>query len=94
MNPPYVREIGRWVMKASEAKALVVCLLPARTDTRWWQHYVVEQQAFVVFLKGRLRFGDGKAPAPFPSALVVYAGGALASPHAVRTTRQGDRDVA
>jgi site-specific DNA-methyltransferase (adenine-specific) len=35
MNPPYGRAIGEWVKKASEAQALVVCLLPARTDTRW-----------------------------------------------------------
>ena len=42
MNPPYGREIGRWVEKAhwvSLEGALVVCLLPARTDTRWWHEY-------------------------------------------------------
>jgi phage N-6-adenine-methyltransferase len=39
MNPPYGREIGIWVRKAyleSTNGALVVCLLPARTDTRWF----------------------------------------------------------
>ena len=39
MNPPYGRVIGLWVRKAYEsaqAGAVVVCLLPARTDTRWW----------------------------------------------------------
>lgn len=42
MNPPYGREIGAWVKKASEQSGgLVVCLLPARTDTRWWQDYVM-----------------------------------------------------
>ena len=42
MNPPYGREIGRWVKKAWEESlkgALVVCLLPARVDTRWWHDY-------------------------------------------------------
>jgi site-specific DNA-methyltransferase (adenine-specific) len=41
MNPPYGRGIGAWVKKAYESKALVVCLLPARTDTRWWHDYVI-----------------------------------------------------
>lgn len=43
MNPPYGREIVHWVAKArSEAErgALVVGLLPARTDARWWQEHV------------------------------------------------------
>lgn len=77
MNPPYGREIGPWVKKASEARALVVCLLPARTDTRWWHDYVVEGGGHVIFLKGRLRFGDGEAPAPFPSAVIIYIGDAI-----------------
>lgn len=42
MNPPYGREIGKWVKKASEqVGGIAVCLLPARTDTRWWHDYVV-----------------------------------------------------
>lgn len=42
MNPPYGREIGKWVKKASEQKGgLAVCLVPARTDTKWWHDYVV-----------------------------------------------------
>ncbi len=36
MNPPYGREIGKWVKKAAESGALVVGLLPARTDTKWF----------------------------------------------------------
>jgi phage N-6-adenine-methyltransferase len=77
MNPPYGRAIVDWVKKASEAKALVVCLLPARTDTRWWHDYVVGRGASVSFLKGRLRFSDSAASAPFPSAIVIFTGGAL-----------------
>jgi phage N-6-adenine-methyltransferase len=78
MNPPYGRAIGDWVRKASAANALVVCLLPARTDTRWWHDFVVGGGASVSFLKGRLRFGDSLASAPFPSAIVIFTGGALA----------------
>lgn len=73
MNPPYGREIGRWVQKAYESAqrgALVVCLLPARTDTKWWHEYAVRGD--VHFIKGRIKFGDATAGAPFPSALVVF----------------------
>jgi phage N-6-adenine-methyltransferase len=72
MNPPYGRVIGYWVKKAMESKTLVVCLVPARTDTRWWHDYVIEGGAEVRFLKGRLKFGNSKNSAPFPSAVVIF----------------------
>ena len=72
MNPPYGRVIGDWMKKASEAKSLVVCLVPARTDTRWWHDYVIGGGAEVRFIKGRLKFGGSKNSAPFPSALVIF----------------------
>ncbi|MCX6022159.1 MAG: DNA N-6-adenine-methyltransferase [Chloroflexi bacterium] len=74
MNPPYGRGIGKWVEKAwlsSLAGALVVCLLPARTDTAWWHNYCVK--GTVTFIRGRLKFGGSKNSAPFPSALVVFS---------------------
>jgi phage N-6-adenine-methyltransferase len=75
MNPPYGREISLWVRKAYEssfeAGTVVVCLLPARTDTKWWHDYVLSRAETIAFIKGRLRF-SGKGPAPFPSALVVF----------------------
>jgi hypothetical protein len=73
MNPPYGRVIGKWVKKAYEESlrgALVMCLLPARTDTAWWHDYCMRGE--VTFLRGRLKFGDAKAGAPFPSALVLF----------------------
>lgn len=74
MNPPYGRSIGDWVKKAYQSSldngATVVCLLPARPDTRWWHDYCVKGEMF--FLKGRLKFGDAKNSAPFPSAIVVF----------------------
>ena len=72
MNPPYGREIGRWMKKASEASATVVCLVPARTDTAWWHDYAMQGE--IEFLRGRLKFGDSKNSAPFPSAIVVFRG--------------------
>jgi len=72
MNPPYGREIGKWVKKASEATGgAVVCLLPARTDTKWFHEYIYNK-AEIRFIKGRLKFGESKNSAPFPSMLVIF----------------------
>ena len=82
VNPPYGREIGKWVMKASEEQGgVVVMLIPSRTDTRWFHDYILGK-AEIRFIKGRLKFVDmdytGKeedrkmSPAPFPSMLVIY----------------------
>ena len=75
VNPPYGREIGKWVEKAyrtnQEHGNLVVMLLPARTDTKWF-HEFIYQKAEVRFVRGRLKFGDSKNSAPFPSMVVVY----------------------
>jgi phage N-6-adenine-methyltransferase len=73
MNPPYGREIGHWMRKAYESAELgatVVCLVPARTDTRWWHAYAVHGK--IIYFKGRLKFGSAKSSAPFPSALVIF----------------------
>ena len=74
MNPPYGRAIGLWMRKAYESHltgATVVCLVPSRTDTRWWHDYAMKGQ--IEFIRGRLKFGDAKNSAPFPSALVVFS---------------------
>jgi phage N-6-adenine-methyltransferase len=73
MNPPYGRGIGLWMKKAYESAGngtSVVCLVPARTDTKWWNNYAVKGQ--ITFIQGRLKFGDSKNTAPFPSAIVVF----------------------
>lgn len=73
-NPPYGREIGKWVEKAYIAStwgATVVMLLPARTDTKWFHQYIYNK-AEIRFIKGRLKFGNSKTAAPFPSMVVIY----------------------
>lgn len=73
MNPPYGREIGKWMSKAlaeSKKGAMVVCLVPSRTDTKWWHDYAMNGQ--ITFIKGRLKFGNVKNSAPFPSAVVIF----------------------
>lgn len=75
LNPPYGREIGRWIEKAGREVlngSTVVLLIPARTDTRWWHRIVMKHE--VRFLRGRLYFRDDRGNcgrAPFPSAVVV-----------------------
>jgi len=69
-NPPYGRGVGDWLAKAREAD-LAVFLLPARTDTKWWHDYAMRADE-IRFLRGRLKFGDAKAGAPFPSVVLIY----------------------
>ncbi len=75
MNPPYGKTIGLWIRKAWQASvegATVVCLLPARVDTRWWHDFIKPYAAEIDFIRGRLRFGDANNSAPFPSVIVVF----------------------
>ena len=76
MNPPYGREIGKWMEKAAQHAAeggLVVCLVPSRTDTKWWHEHVTKASV-IRFIQGRLKFQGAKNSAPFPSAVIVYYG--------------------
>ncbi|MCP4191770.1 MAG: adenine methyltransferase [Planctomycetaceae bacterium] len=72
MNPPYGREIAAWMEKAytsSRMGATVVCLVPARTDTKWWHGFAMKGE--IRLLRGRIQFVGGNHSAPFPSAIVV-----------------------
>ena len=69
-NPPYSRNIGEWVKKAIESNTLVVMLLPARTDTKWFHDCL--RHGEIRFIKGRLKFGEAKNNAPFPSIIVIF----------------------
>lgn len=77
MNPPYGKELPLWIDKAYRSIILdeadrVVCLLPARTDTRWWHTYVEAAADQVHFIKGRIKFEGATQNAPFPSVLVIF----------------------
>lgn len=77
-NPPYGKQIGRWferARRAAEKGCTVVMLAHARTDTIWWHTHVQGIASEVRFVKGRLKFGDGKQSAPFPSAVIIYRPG-------------------
>jgi len=82
MNPPYGRTISDWIQKASEESkkgCTVVCLLPARTDTKYFHRYIWDKHNHrpkpgveVRFLQGRLKFVGAKDSAPFPSMIVIF----------------------
>jgi len=75
MNPPYGRKIRVWVRKAYRSSldgAVVVCLIPARTDTAYWHDYIFPFAKDIRYIRGRLNFGGCKSNAPFPSAIVVF----------------------
>lgn len=76
-NPPYGRAIKDWVKKSSEeakkADTTVVMLIPARTDTSYFHDYIYQKPNVEIrFVRGRLKFGDGKSSAPFPSMVVIF----------------------
>jgi site-specific DNA-methyltransferase (adenine-specific) len=83
MNPPYGRQIGNWIKKAHESSlegATIVCLIPARTDTIYWHKHIWDEiknkprlGVEIRFIKGRIKFGEYKSSAPFPSAIIVFS---------------------
>lgn len=73
MNPPYGRGIDLWVQKAFESQTLCVCLLPVRSDTKWWHRYVMKAGELRLLTR-RLSFGNSTNKAPFPAAIVVFPG--------------------
>lgn len=78
LNPPYGRDMIKWISKAyrevQDHHAIVVLLVPSRTDTRWFHDYIYKQYE-IRFIRGRLKYeiahGVVGASAPFPSMIVV-----------------------
>lgn len=76
-NSPYGKEIGDWIKRCYMHSVIdcgtAVMLIPSRTDTKWFHNYIYKNpNAEVRFLKGRLKFGEAKNSAPFPSMVVVF----------------------
>ena len=71
MNPPY--GMHKAVTEVREERARrIICLLPARTDTKWWHQYVLCHATEIHYLRGRIRFEGASFPAPFPSAVALF----------------------
>lgn len=75
-NPPYGRQIGKWVAKCAEESkkpnTLVVMLIPARTDTAYFHDYIYKKTKEIRFIRGRLHFNESRQGAPFPSMVVIF----------------------
>ena len=63
VNPPYDRDIGKWLKKAyeeSQKGITVVCLIQGRSsDTIWWHDYVMKAHE-IRYIKDRLHLGLDK----------------------------------
>ena len=73
VNPPY-SDIEPWMEKAmleSQQGKTVVLLVPSRTCTKWWHNFAMRASE-IRFIRGRLKFGNAKTNAPFPSCVVIF----------------------
>jgi len=96
LNPPYGRVLNEWVDKAilefeSGRSKRIVMLLPVRSDTKWFHKLYSRSDTEVRLLKGRLKFGDSKSSAPFPSCLIVLGSGE--SPLSIALGLMSDKQV-
>jgi phage N-6-adenine-methyltransferase len=86
-NPPYSK-VAKWIEKgyteSQRTFTTVVMLVPARTDTKWFHEYCMKA-AEIRFVKGRLKFGNEKNAAPFPSMVVVFKPGGVSGGPRMRT---------
>lgn len=95
VNPPYGRSIIQWVAKAYLESVtndiVVVMLLPARTDTKWFHDYVMLAHE-IWFMRGRIKFVGAKSSAPFPSMIVVFYGREpdVSTPHIFVCDKEGN----
>ena len=75
-NPPYSnKKQNEWVKRCYEHGQkgyTAVMLIPARTDTARFHNYIWKKATKIIFIRGRLKFGDSKNSAPFPSMIVIY----------------------
>ena len=78
MNPPFGRNLGKWVEKAyTESKkheVIGVLILPVRSNTNWWHKYIIDTKAEVRFLRGEIKFGDCKRGLWNPFAIIIFNG--------------------
>lgn len=75
LNPPYGRSIAPF-MEKMVIHGNGIALIPARTDTIWFQNLVFNRASAILFLRGRIKFfgqeGYAGYTATFPSCLVSY----------------------
>ncbi len=71
MNPPY-KDMKKFIKKAFDERnnAITVCLIPARTNTKWWHEWCMQGE--ILFICGRPKFKGCVHGLPQPLALVVF----------------------
>jgi len=73
MNPPF-KDKKKWIEKAYKESlkdsTIVVCLIPARTNTNWWHQYCMKGE--IRFICGRPKFKGAIHGLPQPLAIVIF----------------------
>ena len=75
-NPPYGRDLQKWVRKAvieTWNHVTTVMFIPARTNTKWWHEFCIPFGE-VRFVKGRPKFGGANQGLPWPLAIIIFRG--------------------
>jgi phage N-6-adenine-methyltransferase len=75
VNPPYsnIRNfLEKAMIELRKGSKVIVFLVPSRTDTKWWHEIVMPYAKEIRFIKGRLKFGNAKNSAPFPSCIIIF----------------------
>lgn len=70
LNPPY-SNIRPWAQKAFCCHRQIAMLVPASVGSEWWNEWV-DGAAYVLFLRGRLKFVGHTNSYPKDLALVLY----------------------
>lgn len=90
-NPPYKTKLQDEAFKLAYLNSIhrdntTVMLVPARTDTIRFHKWVFpHKNVDIIFLEGRLKFGDSEQGAPFPSCIIIFNGGSHASNWEIQT---------
>ncbi|MGG5802449.1 hypothetical protein [Bacillus mycoides] len=70
MDVPIGKGVGKKAYESSFKGGKVVCLIPDRTDAKWWHEYCMNGE--VRFVKERLKFNNSKNSVPFTSDVVIF----------------------
>ena len=74
MNPPFGRQMKKWVEKAYKSYlngATVVCLLPVRSNTVWWHQYCMRSTE-IRLIKGEVKFKGNENGLWLPLCIIVF----------------------
>ncbi len=74
MNPPFDKNIGKWVKKAHQEAIKhggnKVCLIPVRSNTVWWSEVI--KDAEIRFINGEVNFNDEPRGLWLPICIMIF----------------------